>query len=288
MATKKKVLSDQDYEEFNKMMAEYEADPNSCKIEFYHDDGSLWYQGMRGGYGGRDYVRHRLVFPANPFSVKLESEAISRFKEIARNATISDELYDAFNKEIEQITFEDGTYGEDDAEQVAALNFFLTYELYNYEDIDDTIVELCPDTLDVLKDVALITPIVYDQYVVTTMDIMSESLWNLNKYEETEKWLLAALDICRQDMLRFSLVDWKFRTINHYWLIGKLYQEWDKPNKAIAYCEEGWRTFTASETPVAKFVVHGIADSLCQLYEQCGMSDKLQKFRAEIEEYSLE
>ena len=48
MATKKKDPTDQDYEEFNKMMAEYEANPNSVKVKFFHDDGSLWYQGVRG------------------------------------------------------------------------------------------------------------------------------------------------------------------------------------------------------------------------------------------------
>lgn len=47
MATKKKVLSDQDYEEFNKMMAEYEASHTPAKIRFAHDDGSIWYEGMR-------------------------------------------------------------------------------------------------------------------------------------------------------------------------------------------------------------------------------------------------
>ena len=68
MAKKKKVMTDNDYEEFNKWMTEQESKPTPGKIELVHDDGSIWYQGIRGGHGDRDFVRHRLQYPAIPFT----------------------------------------------------------------------------------------------------------------------------------------------------------------------------------------------------------------------------
>ena len=62
MAKKKKVLTDDDYEEFNKWMTEYEASPTTSEVIIRHDDGSIWYQGIRGGHGDMDFVRHRLQY----------------------------------------------------------------------------------------------------------------------------------------------------------------------------------------------------------------------------------
>lgn len=63
-AKKKKVLTDNDYEELNKMMAEYEASPTSAKVRFAHDDGSIWYEGMRGGHGDRDFANIKIAAPS--------------------------------------------------------------------------------------------------------------------------------------------------------------------------------------------------------------------------------
>ena len=125
MATKKKVLSDQDYEEFNKMMAEYEASPTPAKIRFAHDDGSIWYEGMRGGHGDRDFVRHRLHYPAVPFSVTLDSDALNRFLTVANDEDSTvEEVFNAYVTEARKLDPVTEPIKIEDLDNAATLAFF--------------------------------------------------------------------------------------------------------------------------------------------------------------------
>ena len=283
MAKKKKVLTDNDYEEFNKWMTEQESKPTPGKIELVHDDGSIWYQGIRGGHGDRDFVRHRLQYPAIPFSVMLESDALSRFNIVAddESSTVEDVCH-AYASEGRKLDPVNEPIKIEDMDNAAALAYYFAIYLQDHEGFEKEIVSLCSAASDMFHVVAHLTPIVYDQYVVASLDLMATAYMRMENYESAEKGYMEALDISRQDMIKYGKVDWAARLVHQYWHIGNLYENWGKPKKAIAYYEEGWSTFNAAEEPVIAEDIDGIEESLCQLYEQCGMSEKLKKFQAEM------
>ena len=285
MATKKKVLSDQDYEEFNKMMAEYEASHTPAKIRFAHDDGSIWYEGMRGGHGDRDFVRHRLHYPAVPFSVTLESDALNRFLTVANDedSTVK-EVFNAYVTEARKLDPVTEPIKTEDLDNAAVLAFFFADYLQRHKGRENEIVQLTTAASNMFRDVAALNPRVYDQYVVASLDLMSSAYLWMEMYEEAEKGYTEALNISRQDMAKFGPVDWTARLVYQYWHMGNFYKAWGKPKKAIAYYEEGWRTFNANVESVMADAIDDIEESLCQLYEACGMTEKLQRFQTQIQE----
>ena len=125
MGKKKKVLTDNDYEELKKMMAEYEASPTSVQVRFANDAGSGWCEGMRGGHGDRDFVRHRLHYPAVPFSVTLDSDALNRFLTVANDedSTVK-EVFNAYVTEARKLDPVTEPIKIEDLDNAAALAFF--------------------------------------------------------------------------------------------------------------------------------------------------------------------
>ena len=285
MATKKKVLSDQDYEEFNKMMAEYEASHTPAKIRFAHDDGSIWYEGMRGGHGDRDFVRHRLHYPAVPFSVTLDSDALNRFLTVANDEDSTvEEVFNAYVTEARKLDPVTEPIKIEDLDNAAALAFFFADYLQRHKGRENEIVQLTTAASNMFRDVAALNPRVYDQYAVASLDLMASAYLWMEMYEEAEKGYTEALNISRQDMAKFGPVDWTARLVYQYWHMGNFYKAWGKTKKAIAYYEEGWRTFNANGESVMADAIDDIEESLCQLYEACGMTEKLQRFQTQIQE----
>ena len=284
-AKKKKVLTDNDYEELNKMMAEYEASPTPAKIRFAHDDGSIWYEGMRGGHGDRDFVRHRLHYPAVPFSVTLDSDALNRFLTVANDEDSTvEEVFNAYVTEARKLDPVTEPIKIEDLDNAAVLAFFFADYLQRHKGRENEIVQLTTAASNMFRDVAALNPRVYDQYVVASLDLMASAYLWMEMYEEAEKGYTEALNISRQDMAKFGPVDWTARLVYQYWHMGNFYKAWGKPKKAIAYYEEGWRTFNANVESVMADAIDDIEESLCQLYEACGMTEKLQRFQTQIQE----
>ena len=267
------------------MMAEYEASPTSAKVRFAHDDGSIWYEGMRGGHGDRDFVRHRLHYPAVPFSVTLESDALNRFLTVANDedSTVK-EVFNAYVTEARKLDPVTEPIKTEDLDNAAVLAFFFADYLQRHKGRENEIVQLTTAASNMFRDVAALNPRVYDQYVVASLDLMSSAYLWMEMYEEAEKGYTEALNISRQDMAKFGPVDWTARLVYQYWHMGNFYKAWRKPKKAIAYYEEGWRTFNANGESVMADAIDGIEESLCQLYEACGMTEKLQRFQTQIQE----
>ena len=284
-AKKKKVLTDNDYEELNKMMAEYEASPTSAKVRFAHDDGSIWYEGMRGGHGDRDFVRHRLHYPAVPFSVTLDSDALNRFLTVANDedSTVK-EVFNAYVTEARKLDPVTEPIKIEDLDNAAALAFFFADYLQRHKGRENEIVQLTTAASSMFRDVAALNPRVYDQYAVASLDLMASAYMWMEMYEEAEKGYTEALNISRQDMAKFGPVDWTACLVYQYWHMGNFYKAWGKTKNAIAYYEEGWRTFNANGESVMADAIDGIEESLCQLYEACGMTEKLQWFQDQLQE----
>lgn len=271
MATKKKVLSDQDYEEFNKMMAEYEASPTPAKIRFAHDDGSIWYEGMRGGHGDRDFVRHRLHYPAWPYSITLQCDALDRCGKVAddENSTLED-IIDAVNAEFEQV---------DDTAIEAALYFFMGSQFTLYEDCEEDALNCCEKALELFRELSKETPVVYLQYVVGTLDVMGVVELGLQKYDDAEKRFKEGLDICRRSMVEYSAIDWSYQTILAYQHLALVYEGKELPQKAKSFIEEGWRTFLSNEdAPIPTDYYKILVENVVRIYQACGEKDKAVAF----------
>lgn len=282
---KKKVLMDKDYEEFNKMMAECEAKPNAAQVTFYHDDGSIWYQAMRGGHGDKDFVRHRLTYPALPLSVMLESDAINRFRSVLHDETKSlEDVSTAYDTEIDKLCTDGESINMEDYDNAASLMYDFANHLLNYKGCDEYIIDLCSNATDMFRELAQSAPSVYDQYVAICLDMMSNVLMDQGKFNEAEKVRQEAFDICRTDAVKFGPIDWTALLTYMYEKMGTLYQEMGNEKKAIAYYEEGWRTFFTSGQCIMSNVINLLDNRLSELYEKCGMTHKLEKFKAEVDE----
>ena len=271
MATKKKVLSDQDYEEFNKMMAEYEAGPNSVKVKFFHDDGSLWYQGVRGGFGDRPFLKHRLRYPAWPYTITLKCDPIDRIGKVAddENSTVED-FFDAVNVEFEQV---------DDTAIEAALYFFMGGLFAHYEDCAEDSLNCCEKALELFRELSKETPVVYLQFVVGVLVVMGDVELGLHKYDDAEKRFKEGLDICRQSMVEYSAIDWLYQTISAYQHLALVYEEKELPQKAKSFIEEGWRTFLSNEdVPIPTDYYKILVENVVRIYQACGEKDKAVAF----------
>lgn len=292
MAKKKKTLSDKNYEGFNEIIiqAEAENDSNNTHIlTFYHDNGTLWYQGKRGNYGERDFVRHRLLYPPIPFSVMLESDALNRFRKVTNDENSSfEDVYMAYVNEGLVVGLDDEPVNPEDYENAAALALVFAIWLQDIKGMEDPIISLSTCAAEMFREAAKTHPSVYDQYWVECLSLRASAMMWKGDFDEAEKGYLETLDICRMDMIKYSPIDWTSKLLAQYWYLGNLYKKWDKTENAIKFYEEGLRTYLVSSTPVAKYVVDGISDSLCQLYEQHGMADKLQRLRSQIEEDTTE
>lgn len=277
MATKKKVLTDQDYEEFNKMMAEYEANPNSVKVKFFHDDGSLWYQGVRGGFGDKPFLKHRLSYPAWPYSITLKCDAIDRIGKVAddENSTVED-FFDAVNVEFEQV---------DDTAIEAALYFFMGGLFAHYEDCAEDSLNCCEKALELFRELSKETPVVYLQFVVGVLVVMGDVELGLHKYDDAEKRFKEGLDICRRSMVEYSAIDWLYQTISAYQHLALVYEEKELPQKAKSFIEEGWRTFLSNEdVPIPTDFYNTLVNNVVRIYQACGEKDKAVAFWNEYAE----
>ena len=277
MAKKKKVLTDQDYEEFNKMMAEYEADSNPIKVKFYHDDGSLWYQGMRGGFGDRPFLKHRLRYPAWPYSIALQCDALDRCGKVAddENSTLED-IIDAVNAEFEQT---------DDTGIQAALYFFMGSQFTLYEDCEENALSCCEKALELFRELSKETPVVYLQFVVGTLVVMGAAECNLRRFDEAEKKYKEGLEICRRSMIEYSAIDWAYQTIEAYQCLACIYEEKEMPEKAKSFIEEGWQTFLANDTaPISTDFYNTLVENVVRIYQACGEKDKAVAFWNEYAE----
>ena len=271
MAKKKKVLTDNDYEEFNKWMTEYEASPTPSEVIIRHDDGSIWYQGIRGGHGDMDFVRHRLQYPALPYSIALYSDAIERCAAVAddENSELED-VINAVNNELSDV---------DDLTIEASLWFFMGSQFERYEDCDDEMLNCCEKSLGLFRELAKETPVVYDQYVAGVLDSMGVTLLRLQRFDDAEVRFKEALDICRNGMVRFSPIDWTYQLLVAYQHMALLYEDISEYDKAKSYIEECWNTYCSNESaPITYSFIDTMVDSVVRLYQECGENDQAVDF----------
>ena len=308
---KKESLSGKNHEELNKMIAESEAKPDATQVTIYHDDGSIWYQAMRGGHGDRDFVRHHLNSTALPVPVTLYSDAINRFEEVAEDWDNElDEVRAAYDAEIHKLCADGETINVEDYDNAAVLMYdfayflqeyegrekirmswstgpddiFQTQSLEDYENWERVVVNLSAEAADKFRGLAQSAPSVYDHYVVDSLDLKANALISLERFDEAEKVLKEAFDICRTDAAKFGPIDWTAHLVLMYEEMGSLYRTMGNEKEAIAYYEEGWRTFYTSGQEVMRYTLNFLVENLSELYEQCGMTQKLEKLTAEWDE----
>ena len=268
---KKKILSDEDFEELNRTTLEEWEKGNASSVTIRHDDGSVWYKGMYGGFGDKPFLKHRLRYPAWPYSITLECDAIDRCGKVAddENSTLED-IIDAVNTEFEQV---------DDTAIEAALYFFMGSQFALYEDCEEDSLNCCEKALELFRELSKETPVVYLQYVVGTLDVMGVVELGLHKYDDAEKRFKEGLDICRRSMLEYSAIDWSYQTILAYQHLALVYEEKELPQKAKSFIEEGWRTFLSNEdAPIPTDFYNTLVDNVVRIYQACGEKDKAVAF----------
>mgnify|MGYP007022113217 CR=1 FL=1 len=74
MATKK-ILTDEDFKELNHTLLEEWEKGNATSVTIRHDDGSIWYKGMYGGFGDRPFLS------VVEYGLQKYDDAAKRFKE---------------------------------------------------------------------------------------------------------------------------------------------------------------------------------------------------------------
>ena len=268
---KKKILTDEDFKELNHTLLEEWEKENATSVTIRHDDGSIWYKGMYGGFGDKPFLKHRLRYPAWPYSITLECDAIDRCGKVAddENSTLED-IIDAVNTEFEQV---------DDTAIEAALYFFMGSQFTLYEDCEEDSLNCCEKALELFRELSKETPVVYLQYVVGTLDVMGVIELGLHKYDDAEKRFKEGLDICRRSMIEYSAIDWTYQTILAYQHLAMVYEGKELPQKAKSFVEEGWRTFLSNEdVPIPTDFYKTLVENVVRIYQACGEKDKAVAF----------
>ena len=229
---RKKYLTDADFEELSRIFLDEHEKGDTVTVTILHDDGSVWYHGRYGGFGDKPFLKHRLCYPAWPYSVTLHCDALDRCGKIAgdENSTLED-IINAVNAEFEQT---------DDAGIQAALYFFMGSQFTLYEDCEEDSLNCCEKALELFRELSKETPVVYLQYVVGTLDVMGVVELGLQKYDDAEKRFMECLEICRRSMIEYSAIDWTYQTILAYQHLAEVYEGKGLPQKAKSFIEEGW------------------------------------------------
>ena len=270
MATKK-ILTDEDFKELNRTTLEEWEKGNAASVTVLHDDGSIWYKGMYGGFGDKPFLKHRLCYPAWPYSITLQCDALDRCGKVAddENSTL-DGIIDAVNAEFEQV---------DDTAIEAALWFFMGSRFTLYEDCEEDSLNCCEKALELFRELSKETPVVYLQYVVGALDVMGVVELRLQKYDDAEKRFVEGLEICRRSMIEYSAIDWTYQTIVAYQHLAMAYEGKELPQKAKPFIEEGWRTFLSNEdVPIPTDFYKTLVENVVRIHLACGERDKAVAF----------
>ena len=278
---KKKILTDEDFEELNRITWEELEQGNRTSVTIVHDDGSIWYKGMYGGFGDKPFLKHRLCYPAWPYSITLQCDALDRCGKVAddENSTLED-IIDAVNAEFEQV---------DDSAIEAALWFFMGSQFTLYEECEEDSLNCCEKALELFRELSRETPVVYLQYVVGTLDVMGVVELNLRRFDDAEKKFKEGLEICRRSMIECSAIDWTYQTIVAYQHLAMAYEGKELPQKAKPFIEEGWRTFLSNEdVPIPTDFYKTLVENVVRIHLACGERDKAEAFWNEYAESDQE
>lgn len=272
-----KILTDADFEELNRITWEELEQGNRTSVTIVHDDGSVWYKGVYGGFGDKPFLKHRLCYPAWPYSITLQCDAIDRCGKVAddENSTL-DDIVDAVNAEFEQV---------DDTAIEAALWLFVGSQFTLYEDCEEDALNCCEKALELFRELSRETPVIYLQYVVGALDVMGVIELNLRRFDGAEKKFKEGLEICRRSMVEYSAIDWTYQTIVAYQHLAMAYEGKELPQKAKSFIEEGWQTFLANDAvPISTELYNKLVESVVRIYQACGEKDKAEAFRNEYAE----
>lgn len=268
---RKKYLTDADFEELSRIFLDEHEKGDTVTVTILHDDGSVWYHGRYGGFGDKPFLKHRLCYPAWPYSVTLHCDALDRCGKIAgdENSTLED-IINAVNAEFEQVN---------DTAIEAALYFFMGSQFTLYEDCEENALSCCEKALELFRELSKESPVVYLQFVVGTLVVMGATESNLRRFDEAEKKYKEGLEICRQSMVKYSAIDWAYQTIEAYLCLACIYELKEMPQKAKSFIEEGWRTFLSNEdVPISTDFYNTLVENVVRIYRVCGEEDKAVAF----------
>lgn len=262
---------DENYENWNRLIAEQEAnvDSDATELTILHDDGSIWYSGRIGGTD-TGFLKPRLRYPALPYSIVPYCDALDRCAEVAddENGTL-DDIVNAVNAELAKT---------DDKAIKAALYFYLGSRYEEYENCDEEMLECCGKALAMFREVTDNYPTLSKQYIAGILDAMGVTLLRLERYDEAEAKFKEGLEFCRLCMIDYSPIDWTYHTLIAYHHLALLYERQKKLQKAKAYIEECWRTYEGNDVTIARSFYYMMIDHMVRIYQLCGETDKAESF----------
>lgn len=271
MAKEKTVLSDENYENWNKWISERESNlenNTATSIKILHDDGSIWYQGRIGGKG-EEFLKPRLRYPAMPYSIVPYCDALDRCAEVVddENSTL-DDIVNALNAELART---------DDKAIKATLYFWLGSQYDGYEDYDEEELACFGKALALFRE-ANDYPTLSKQYISGILDVTGVTLLRLERYDEAEAKFMEGLEICRRCMIDYGPIDWAYHTLIAYQHTALLYERQNKLQKAKAYIEECWRTYEKCKEALTWSFVYTMTDHVVRIYQLCGETEKAEAF----------
>lgn len=265
------AFGDENYENWNKLIAEQEAnvDSDATKLTILHDDGSIWYSGRIGGTD-TEFLKPRLRYPALPYSIVPYCDALDRCAEVAddENGTL-DDIVNAVNAELAKT---------DDKAIKAALYFYLGSRYEEYENYDEEMLECCGKALAMFREVTDNYPTLSKQYIAGILDAMGVTLLRLERYDEAEAKFKEGLEFCRLFMIDYSPIDWTYHTLIAYQHLALLYERQNNLKKAKAYIEECVRTYYEREVDLPWTFVYEMKDQMVRIYLLCGETEKAETF----------